>query len=348
MNQLRIGKLSPEGVKTFQSLSRPLSGLLPVTELFTHREKVDAANKARLDRLRTPSHFFLAEDHVSSCKCQRVDDDEYDRRLKQLNQYNTPEELHFKTGAHVLMTRNVNERLLIMNGVPGRIRGFAKAQVDLMKNTVYEIQFEENGDVVYDPAGGPFTEKKYPWVDFSTSRGSVKVLVCPYTFKMEDSMGHCIARRTQVPLVLGWAMSIHRSQGQTLHRVRVDLAGTFETGEGPSAVLSPYLHCFIFPILLAGTDSLPSTGQTYVALSRCPSEDGLQILNFSAHKVRHAHVYRLSVLTNLRAGASTSQSGKVERDLIDHKGVTSTPHLSLLRDHQPRQSHGFCGSNSRR
>ena len=51
-------------------------------------------------------------------------------------------------------------------------------------------------------------------------------------------------------------MSIHKSQGQTLERVKVDLARVFEKG------------------------------QAYVALSRATSLEGLQVLNFDPAKVK--------------------------------------------------------------
>jgi ATP-dependent DNA helicase PIF1 len=61
-------------------------------------------------------------------------------------------------------------------------------------------------------------------------------------------------RTRQVPLILAWALSVHKSQGQTLERVKVDMKSTFEKG------------------------------QAYVAVSRATTMEHLQILNFHASK----------------------------------------------------------------
>lgn len=62
--------------------------------------------------------------------------------------------------------------------------------------------------------------------------------------------------RVQLPIMLCWALSIHKAQGQTIQRLKVDLKRTFEAG------------------------------QVYVALSRAVSMDNLQVLNFNPKKIR--------------------------------------------------------------
>lgn len=64
--------------------------------------------------------------------------------------------------------------------------------------------------------------------------------------------------RYQVPLALAYAMSIHKSQGQTLDTIKIDLARVFEV----SAAI--YRQCCRLTVGI-------QDGQAYVALSRARS-----------------------------------------------------------------------------
>lgn len=76
-------------------------------------------------------------------------------------------------------------------------------------------------------------EQLWPLVKFTNGR----CLLCsPVEFTVEGLSGNLEARRLQIPLALSWAMSIHKSQGQTLSRVKVDLARIFEKGQGDMVV----------------------------------------------------------------------------------------------------------------
>jgi len=62
---------------------------------------------------------------------------------------------------------------------------------------------------------------------------------------------------SQIPLILSWALTIHKSQGATLDAAEIDVgSGIFECG------------------------------QTYVALSRVKSLDGLYLTSFDAKRIR--------------------------------------------------------------
>lgn len=98
---------------------------------------------------------------------------------------------------------------------------------------------------------------RYPLVRFLLPDGfnTREVLVEPEQWTVEDENETILAKRVQLPLILAWSLSIHKSQGQTLPKVKVDLKRVFERG------------------------------QAYVALSRAVSRMGLQVLNFSKSRI---------------------------------------------------------------
>lgn len=100
-------------------------------------------------------------------------------------------------------------------------------------------------------------KRKLPLVRFKTSDLSTRtILVEPESWAIEDDNEKSLVSRVQLPLMLAWSLSIHKSQGQTLPKVKVDLRRVFEKG------------------------------QAYVALSRAVSREGLQVLNFDKSRIK--------------------------------------------------------------
>ena len=78
------------------------------------------------------------------------------------------------------------------------------------------------------------------------------LIVPPETWSVDNEAGKTIASFQQIPLRLAWAITIHKSQGMTLESAEINLAHTFEKGQG------------------------------YVALSRLKALNGLKLLGINA------------------------------------------------------------------
>lgn len=127
----------------------------------------------------------------------------------------SPLNLTIKPHAQVMFTKNDSQKRWV-NGTLGRVTAIKKTsiQVELLTNgAIHEVQRVEWDSYKY----------KYDYAE-----EKIKAMVS--------------GRYIQYPLMLAWAITIHKSQGKTLEKVCVDL------GEG----------AFAF-------------GQVYVALSRCRS-----------------------------------------------------------------------------
>lgn len=108
----------------------------------------------------------------------------------------SPEKLIVKVGARVMFTKNdVSHRYV--NGTLGIVVGFSD---------------EEGFPVVKMLAG--------------------RTIFCePAEWSIEDASG-VIARITQIPLRLAWAITVHKSQGMSLDAAHMDLTQVFEYGQG--------------------------------------------------------------------------------------------------------------------
>lgn len=126
------------------------------------------------------------------------------------------EEMTLKKDAVVMFIKN-NHELGYINGTTGVITDFDK-------------------------------QTGYPVV--KTSYGSLIHLTLE-DWTIENDSGNIVAKVSQIPLKLAWAITIHKSQGMTLDSAEIDLSKTFEVGQG------------------------------YVALSRIKNIDGLRLMGLN-------------------------------------------------------------------
>ena len=135
----------------------------------------------------------------------------------------------------VLTLRQNAEQGVLVNGSVGRITDFLTCR-DAKKTHNIEVALSQR-DREENPKTGEVRisdrlwndPSKWPVIQFLSGQ---KRLIPPHEFSIENVNGSTHALRLQVPLILAWAISIHKSQGQTLQRVRVNLGKIFEKGQG--------------------------------------------------------------------------------------------------------------------
>ena len=132
--------------------------------------------------------------------------------------------LNLKVGAQVILVRNIDVKNNLANGSRGVI-----------------IAFENQYDNLTDRI------QMLPVVHFSTGETYV---VGYHDFQTRLDVDGITVQRRQIPLQLGWGMTIHRAQGMTLDKIIIDLPVSF------------------------------APGHAYVAFSRVKTLDGLSLERF--------------------------------------------------------------------
>lgn len=189
------------------------------TTLFTTNANVEKYNQETLQKNTAPSKFYPVETSLGSKK-------DIETTIKK---YSVPEQLELKVGATVILTKNIQtSQGLIANGSLGVIESFV--------GDTPRVRFNRGGTHLIPKAPYSLTERQEIPAT-STSKAS--------------SYEAIIATVHQIPLKLGYAITVHKSQGQTFDGVTLDLSKCFQPGLG------------------------------YVALSRVRTVDDLVITGFS-------------------------------------------------------------------
>ena len=234
LNQIREGRLSRSSYDILTSLvGRKVASDVTVqpTKLYPTRNSVDSINKTKMTELKTSGYEYKIK-YVRSMEKgkSKIKTDEPDRSFTQEQIENELRHIHnnllcddlvsLKIGSQVMCIVNIEQPTgeMICNGSQGIVTRFNEANLPIVKYT-----------------------------------NQCEIVMNYHIWESDMIPGIGV---TQIPLILAWAITIHKSQGATMDMAEVDVgSGVFECG------------------------------QTYVALSRVKSLEGLYLTSFDPNKI---------------------------------------------------------------
>jgi ATP-dependent DNA helicase PIF1 len=233
LNQIREGKIRRKSNDLIlQYVGRPFAANLVAepTKLFPTRVKVENINNTKMTALQSDEKEFKIKylkdlEMTRAERAMRCDYTDKDIQMELdflASNLICEKEMKLKVGAQVMSIINIqsDRGLDVCNGSQGIITGFCAI------SGCPQVKFNNGIEMIM--TRNIWQSDKIPGIGVS-----------------------------QVPLILAWALTIHKSQGATLDAAEIDVgSGIFECG------------------------------QTYVALSRVKNLDGLYLTSFDASKIR--------------------------------------------------------------
>jgi ATP-dependent DNA helicase PIF1 len=210
LNNIRIGENIESTIAEINDNCVNQEEIIPDITLTCTNDRADAINHRELTQIQSNEYSFFG-------KIEGRFNIEEDRLPAPIN-------LKLKVGAHVMFTKN-DEQKRWVNGTLGIIQQIYDDSI-----SVKIITDQQNSAV--DVRKASWETYKYVYDEYSDS-----IVI--------ETVGKYI----QYPLMLAWAVTIHKSQGKTLEKVLIDLGnGAFDSG------------------------------QLYVAMSRCRSIEGIRLV----------------------------------------------------------------------
>ena len=223
----------------------PMSTGYPINAVHLYAQNAHCAhwNKFKLGTLPGTIYTSVAHDGAKDCHSGLANVTMPDNPNKTRNLHKL---LHLKKDAYVMLTTNLDVSDGLTNGARGSVVDIIIDKSSMIKTILVNFKPSTIGTVAKSVSA---YKKTHP--------DAVPIFKVTATFKVR---GHDSFRasRTQFPLCLAWAMTIHKCQGLTMPEVVVDM----QRSKG-----------------------LFNAGQAYVAFSRVTSKSGLHILNYDISQI---------------------------------------------------------------
>jgi ATP-dependent DNA helicase PIF1 len=223
LHNLRYNKLTENDVKLLESKIVNDNDIKFDTQksivIFGTNKKVNEYNKIICDNNKNETHIYKAK-YLGKNKTLLYD------LQKQFKDKNI-EELYLKKNYRIMLIRNIDIELGLVNGSLGTIIDFT-------------------------------TSTKFPIIKFDNLEQTF--IIEPIEFELESFVENSNTlqkvRAIQLPLVIGYCFSVHKTQGLTLDSAIIDINSCF------------------------------CNHQVYTAISRLKTLNGLNLLNFNINKIK--------------------------------------------------------------
>jgi ATP-dependent DNA helicase PIF1 len=227
LNQIREGKIKRKSYETLQKYigrTIPEDSLIQPTKIFPVKHKVEFVNMEEMSKLAGPIYEYKIKANCDISKKGKYSADEIGIEMKYLERgLMCDPTIQLKVGSQVMCIVNMElaDGNILCNGSQGIITRFTSTAAPL------------------------------PYIKFNGIPH--EIILNEHTWQSERYPGVGIS---QLPIILAWAITIHKSQGASLDLAEIDVG-------------SDIFEC----------------GQTYVALSRVKSLEGLFLKSFDISKI---------------------------------------------------------------
>ena len=242
LNRVREGKITDEDEVTLKTRVTTLNDPNHFTDalhVYGTNQQADQYNATMLQHLNTPKYVIQSSDITRDRETRQVKIS-LDGK-KRTDTGGLPTHLTIAESAYVRLTSNIDVTDGLANGVRGIIRKIIINEDSSVNAVLVKFDNKEIG------------KKAKSSSEYKTIfRDAVPI----YRHGVSFQHRNITIFRSQFPLVLSWASTIHSVQGLTVDKIVVDLSKIF------------------------------AAGQAYVALSRVTSLEGLQILNYNSAAIK--------------------------------------------------------------